>query len=128
MTDTSRRALLRAGALGVLAAPFVPTEFAAAAATSLYSRSRFKKLVNAKFTLTGAGGTFTVTLARVSDLPGAAAGADNAFGLTFTTPQGGPAQGTYTIKRSGFTATQLFLVPSDAARHTHQAIVNRSTF
>lgn len=125
MTTTSRRSLLRAGTFGAILAMLVPARYAAAATTSLYSRSRFKKLQGATFTLKGATASWSVTLASVSDLPGAPSGADNAFGLTFRSSKAGPPQGTYTLVRSNFTNTTLFVVPSDAGRLNLQAVVNR---
>jgi len=125
MTDTSRRTLLRASAFGLLLAPLTSVRAAFAATTSLYSRSRFTKLTNARFTLSSTAGTWTVTLVKVSDLAGAPRRADNRFCLTFTSAAAGPVQGSYLLKRSGFTETELFVVPSDPARQTHQVIVNR---
>jgi hypothetical protein len=125
MTDTSRRTLLRAGAFGALLAPLVSVRTAfAAATTNLYSRSRFSKLQNAKFSLVSGTSTWTVTLVKISDLAGAPSGADNRFGLTFASSTAGPAQGSYTLKRSGFTSTVLFVVP-DATRRNYEATINR---
>jgi hypothetical protein len=39
----------------------------------------------------------------------------------------GPPQGTYLLRRAGFTTTTLFVVPSDASCHTYQAIINRAS-
>lgn len=126
MTDTSRRVLLRAGAFGVLLAPLVSVRTAlAAATTSPYSRSRFSKLQNAKFSLLGETSTWSVTLVSITDLAGAPSGDDNRYGLTFQSAVAGPPQGSYTLQRSGFTPTTLFVVPSDSARRTYQAIINR---
>ena len=128
MTGTSRRTLLRAGAFGALLAPLVSVRTAfAATTTNLYSRSRFTKLVNAKFSLVAGTSTWPVTLVSIADLPEAPRGDDNRYGLTFASSVAGPPQGTYILKRSGFTATELFVVPSDAGRRTHQATVNRVT-
>jgi len=128
MTETSRRALLRAGAFGVVVAPFASVRTAfAAATTNLYTRSRFTPLLNKAFTLTGATGSWSVTLTQVSNLPQAASGDNYRFGLTFRTSVAGPPQGTFTLKRAGFTSTTLFVVPSDAGRRTYQAIVNRAS-
>ena len=127
MTETSRRALLRAGAFGVVAAPFVSVRTAfAAATTNLYTRSRFKPLLNATFKLVDATGSWSLTLNQVSDLPSAAAGDNYRFGLTFRSTTTGPPQGTYTLRRSGFTSTTLFVVPSDTSRMTYQAVINRA--
>lgn len=125
MIGPSRRLLLGAGALGVLAAPFASIESAAAArAENLYGRSRFTPLVNAKFTLVDVTGSWSMTLTQVSDIPQAAVGDIQRFGLTFRASAAGPPQGTYTLRRPGFTSTLLFVVPSDATRRTYQAVVN----
>jgi hypothetical protein len=127
MTETSRRALLRAGAFGAVAAPFASVRTAfAATTTNLYTRSRFTPLRKATFKLAGATGTWSVTLSAVSDLPHAAPGDNYRFGLTFQSSVVGPPQGTYTLQRSGFTSTTLFVVPSDASRQTYQAVINRA--
>lgn len=126
MTDTSRRTLLRAGALGALLAPLVSVRSAfAAATTNPYSRSRFTKLQNAKFSLLGEASSWSVTLLSITDLAGAPRGDDNRYALTFQSAVAGPPQGSYTLQRGGFTPTLLFVVPSDSARRTYQAIVNR---
>lgn len=126
MTDTTRRALLRASAFGVLVAPLASVRTAfAAATTNLYTRSRFSPLINKSFTLVGATGSWSVVLTQVSDLPQAAKGDNQRFGLTLRSSVSGPPQDTYTLKRGGFTSTTLFVVPSDATRRTYQAIINR---
>jgi hypothetical protein len=126
MTDTSRRTLLRAGAFGALLAPLVSVRTAfAAATTNLYSRSRFTKLVNAKFSLVTGTSTWPVTLLSVTDLAGARRGDDNRYALTFRSSVTGPTQDTYTLQRNGFSPTTLFVVPSDPERRTYQAIINR---
>jgi hypothetical protein len=125
MIHPSRRTLLRASALGVVAMPFVSLESAAAGkAENLYARPRFASLAGAKFTLVGSTGSWPITLTQVGDLPGAGAGDPARFGLTFQAATSGPPQGTYTLRRPGFTSTILFVVPSDATRRTYQAIVN----
>jgi hypothetical protein len=127
MTETSRRALLRACAFGVVVAPFASVRTAfAAGTTNLYARSRFTPLRNKAFQLTGATGTWSMTLTLVSDLANAAPGDNNRFGLTFSSSAAGPQQGTHTLRRSGFTSMELFVVPSDSNRRTYQAIVNRA--
>jgi len=127
MTHTSRRTLLRAGSLGALLTPLVPGWVTPAdASTNLYARARFARLLKARFVLAGGGGTWWLTLVRVSDLPGAPRGDGNRFNLTFRTSVAGPPQGTYRLKRRGFTTTTVFLVPSDASRHTYQAVINRA--
>lgn len=127
MTETSRRAVLRAGAFGVVVAPFASVRTAfAAATTNLYTRSRFKPLINATFKLVDTTGSWSMTLSQVNDLPNAASGDNYRFGLTFRSSAAGPPQGTYTLRRSGFTSTTLFVVPSDASRRTYQAVINRA--
>lgn len=126
MTDTSRRTLLRAGALGALVSPLLPVGAAFAARPSdPYVRSRFDRLVGATFTLVAHDDTWSVTLLRVGDLPGAPPGDDHRFGLTLSSPAAGPPQGSHTLQRRGFTPTTLFVVPSDPERRTYEAVVNR---
>lgn len=128
MIGTSRRVLLRTSAFGVVAAPFASVRSASAAATTdLYRRSRFAPLLNARFTLVDTTGSWSITLAQVSDIPQAAAGDARRFGLTFRAASVGPPQGTYTLGRRGFAPTTLFVVPSDASRRTYQAIINSAT-
>lgn len=126
MTETSRRALLRAGVLGVALAPFASASpaFAAVASSGLYTRSRFTPLLNSRFKLVGKTGTWPMTLTQVTDLPQAPGGAEHRFGLTFHSSVAGPTQGSYILRRSRFTSTTLFVVPSDASRRTYQAVVN----
>jgi Domain of unknown function (DUF6916) len=125
MTQTSRRALLRAGVFAVVAAPLAAPRAAWAAATSadrLYRRSRFASLRRKSFRVEGGG---RMTLVAVTDLAHAPRGDQNRFVLTFTSPTAGPRQGSYTLRRAGFASTTLFLVPGDATRRTYQAVVNR---
>lgn len=125
MTEISRRALVRSGAAGVVLAPFATARAAAAASTTgLYTRSRFTPLRGASFKLLSPTGTVPVTLATVFDLPSAEPGDDRRFGLTFQCTTPGPPQGTYTLRRPGFTSTLIFVVPSDAGRRTLQVVVN----
>lgn len=127
MTRPSRRTLLRTGIVGSALALLAPSGYAAAATTAdLYTRSRFKRLVTARFTLSTATASWPVTLDGLSDLPGAPPGAANAFRLSFTPSRGTPPQGTYTLSRKGFTATPLFVVPGDPARGHLDAVVNRT--
>lgn len=127
MTDTSRRNLLRAGIVGTFLATLVPAKHGAAATTTdLYSRLRFTRRMGATFKLSSGTQSWYVTLDAVADLSGAPSGAANAFRLTFRTNAAGPPQGTYTLRRTGFAATPLFVVPSDAARHNLHAVVNRT--
>jgi hypothetical protein len=126
MTETSRRGLLLAGASAVLLAPFASARAATAAvpAKGLYTRSRFKPLRSKSFTLVGPTRSWRVRLTRVSDLPHARRGDTRSFGLTFRAKVAGPPQGTYVLRRSRFTSTTLFVVPSDASRRIYHAVVN----
>lgn len=127
MTATSRRTLLGVGALGVLTLPFATVRAALAVpAGDLYVRSRFTRLQGAVFQLVGPAQTWSVTLERVADLPHAAAGDDRRFGLTFRSATAAPEQGSYTLRRSGFAATPMFVVPGDPGRRTCGAVVNRA--
>lgn len=137
MTDSariSRRGLLGAGAAGVVVGTLGPAPTASAADSrrkhrkkgkvNLYSRARFAQQRKARFRLTGAAGTTVVTLTRISDLPSSKAGDNGCFALTFRAAKTGPPQGTYSLRRRGFRATTLFVVP-DTRRRTYVAVVNR---
>jgi hypothetical protein len=136
MTETSRRALLRAGVLATAAAPLVAPAAAAAAtpgrarpwrptmAVPVYLRSRFAPFLGVVFTVVDPAGRRPMTLADVGDLPPAPPGDERCFTLTFTASAPGPAQGTFLLRRRGFPSTTLFLVPSDADRRTYQAVIN----
>ena len=121
MTDLSRRNLLKAGALTLMLAPltFAPV-------TNLYARSRFGPLLNQPFDVSDDMHSAFMTLTRISDLAGGVADDDDAFALTFRSLDAGPPQGTYSLRKSGFATTPLFLVPDDASLMTYQAIINRS--
>jgi hypothetical protein len=128
MKATSRRALLFASASGVVAAPFVGSAEATAAATSrrnLYARERFTSLRRKTFRLEGAGRHWRVRLTDVRNLPNCKKGDPHAFSLTFRTGSAGPEQGSYLLRRHGFRATTLFVVPSDADRRTYEAVIFR---
>jgi hypothetical protein len=128
MTDISRRGLLGAGAFGLVLGPVVSGPLAAAGATTgtqdLYVRSRFTPLLGKAFTLNAKTGIWRVTLTEVADLAHPASGARHCFALTFRCSGAGPTQGSYSLRRSGFTSTTLFVVPSDAGRRTYQAVIN----
>lgn len=136
MTDISRRrvigtgvAAIAAGALGVgvplAGAPAArATDPTYTAAASLYRRSRFSSLRGQWFGLSGGGSRIAVRLIAVDDLPSEAAGSESNFRLTFTCRSAGPEQGTYTLRRSGWTTTSLFVVPKDDQRRTYTAIIN----
>lgn len=127
MTELSRRAVLQAGTLAVAALPFASMAAAeAATTTNLYTRSRFTPYLNGAFTLTAGTSSWKVTLTEIGDLAGAAAGDQNRFRLTFSTTSAGPSQQTCTLRRSGFTATPIFVVPVDATRRKYVAVVNRA--
>jgi len=123
------RNLLRAGAVGLALAPFTSLSeaLAATASTNLYTRSRFTPHLNATFKMVSATATWSATLTRISDLPFAPSGDNNRFGLTFHTSTAGPSQGVFTFRRNGFTATPIFVVPSEATNRYYQAVVNRTT-
>ena len=117
MTTTTRRTLLQVGAAAAAAVPWLGEN--AVASTTLYSRRRFLRRQGQSFRLVGGGQSWRVTLTRV-------AGDDACFNLTLTTTTAGPEQGTYTLRRRRFAPTSLFVVPSDATRRTHQAVINRA--
>ena len=125
MKATSRRALLVASAWGVVAAPFVGAAEAATTKKNLYARGRFTALRRKAFRLEGAGGRWRVKLAEVGNLPNCKKLDQNAFSLTFRCGRTGPEQGSYVLRRPGFKATTLFLVPSDSGRRTYQAVIFR---
>ena len=127
MTGISRRGVIGAGAFGVALAPLTQgTEADAATTRNLYARSRFKPLIRKKFRLTGATSSTTVRLVRITNLPSATPGDNRRFALTFRSRTAGPHQGSYTLRRKGFKATKLFVVPSDARRRTFEAVINRA--
>lgn len=126
MTNLSRRTLLGASAAGLALATFVPASEAAAAAgrIRLYTRRRFVRLRGKTFRFTDETGSWSMKLTRVADLSHAARGAERSFVLTFRSAVAGPPQGTYTLRRRGFSPTSLFVVPSDARRRTYQVVIN----
>ena len=126
MTELSRRNVIVAGVMGAVLAPFAAARTAFAAGTtkrSLYRRSRFAPLRQRRFTVSGGGGTWSMRLVRVSNLPNSLRRDENRFALTFRCSRGGPPQGSYTVRRSKFAPTTLFLVPSDPARRTYEAVI-----
>lgn len=128
MTSTTRRALLRAGAAGLALAPVLVGPDAFAALTTrrgLYVRERFAALKHRTFVMDGPEGRWRVRLVRVGNLAHCAPKDSHAFSLTFRTSRRGPAQGSYLVRRRGFRATTLFLVPCDEARRTYEAVVFR---
>lgn len=126
MTELSRRAVLRAAALSAAALPFASIPLAGAATTgSLYRRSRFHRHLGQPFGLTSGRRAWHATLVSIHDLPGAPSGSDHCFRLVFHTGSAGPAQKTCTLRRKGFTATPIFVVPTDTSRRTYEAVVNR---
>ena len=127
MTEISRRTVLGAGAASVAVAAFVPTPEAAAAAASrarLYTRARFLKQRSRMFRVTDGTTTWSMKLTKVQDADYAPRGSEQAFALTFRTTTAGPPQGTYTVRRRGFSPTRLFIVPGDARRRTHLVVIN----
>ena len=125
MKATSRRALLVASAWGVVAAPFVGAAEAATTRKNLYTRDRFASLRRKAFRLEGAGGRWRVKLTGVGNLPNCHKSDQNAFSLTFRCGRTGPEQGSYVLRRPGFKATTLFLVPSESGRRTYEAVIFR---
>jgi hypothetical protein len=125
MTELSRRNLIRTSILGAALAPFATARTAFAAGSTkrgLYVRSRFAPLQLRRFAVTG-GGHWTMRLVKVGNLPNSPRRDEHRFALTFRCTRGGPAQGSYTVHRHGFTPTTLFLVPSDGPRRTYEAVV-----
>jgi hypothetical protein len=128
MRETTRRTLLRAGAVGLAIAPVLvaPEVFAAASTRrDLYARDRFGSLRRKTFRLEGPSRHWRVRLTKVGNLPSSSRGDKHRFSLTFRCGTAGPEQGSYVLRRAGFRPTTLFLVPSDAGRRTYEAIVFR---
>jgi hypothetical protein len=126
MTPTTRRAVLGAGALGLVLAPVLVSPEAFAGATTrkdLYARNRFATLRRKSFRLEGPGRRWRVRLTKVGNLPNCKKQDPHAFSLTFRCGTAGPEQGSYVIRRAGFRPTTLFLVPSDASRRTYEATI-----
>jgi len=126
MKTTTRRSLLRAGALGLALGPVLLAPEAFAAFTTrhtLYARDRFAALRHRSFLLEGPERTWRARLVSVRDLPNGKRLDPSSFCLTFRAVGQGPAQGTYLLKRRGFAPTSLFLVPSDADRRNYAAVV-----
>lgn len=126
MSLVSRRTVLRSAALAAGATAVQPTVQAAAASiTDPLSRARFTAQLGATFTLTKAGTSIKAVLMTVEDLtPTKVPGDDRNYRLTFSAKSAGPAQGTVSVSRPGFTTTPLFLVP-DVARRSYGAVVAR---
>ena len=128
MTKTTRRSLLAAGAVGAALAPILLAPEVYAAATTgrdLYSRKRFSALRRKTFRLEAAGRHWRVKLTDVQSLPHTPRKDQHRFSLTFRSGSAGPEQGSYVLRRPGFKATTLFLVPSDRSRRTYEAVVFR---
>jgi hypothetical protein len=127
MTSTTRRTLLRAGALGAAVVPLLVAPEVYAAATTrrdLYTRTRFTALRRKTFRLEGPTRHWRVKLTQVRNLPNCSKRDPHAFSLTFRAGAAGPAQGSYVLRRPGFKATTLFLVP-DRERRSYEAVVFR---
>jgi hypothetical protein len=124
-TGASRRALLGGTALGALTAAFAGARPAFASRRSLYSRARFAPLFRQRFRLVDGRHSWTVTLVRIGNLRYARKGDNRSFSLTFRSRTAGPPQGTYVLRRRGFTPTSLFVVP-DAHHRNYEAIVFRT--
>ena len=128
MKATSRRALLFASAWGAVAAPFYGAAEASAAATtreSLYVRDRFASMRRKAFRLEGGGRHWRVRLTKVDNLANCRKADQHAFSLTFRCARSGPEQGSYVLRRPGFKATTLFIVPSGSDRRTYEAVIFR---
>jgi hypothetical protein len=128
VTRTTRRSLIRAGALAAALAPFLAIPEVYAAATTrrdLYSRTRFSALRRKSFRLDAPGRHWRLKLIKVSNLANCKKQDSHAFSLTFRAGSAGPEQGSYVLQRPGFKATTLFLVPSDRDRRTYQAVIFR---
>ena len=128
MTSATRRTLLAASALGAALAPVLLAPDVYAAATTrrdLYSRSRFSAMRRKSFRLEAAGRHWRVKLTKVGNLPNCRKKDPHAFSLTFRSGAAGPEQGSYVLRRPGFKATTLFLVPTGSDRRTYEAVVFR---
>ena len=128
MTSTTRRTLLRAGALGAAVVPLLVAPEVYAAATTrrdLYTRTRFAALRRRTFRLEGPTRHWRVKLTEVRNLPNCSKRDPHAFSLTFRSGAAGPGQGSYLLRRPGFKATTLFVVPSDRDRRTYEAVIFR---
>jgi len=126
MTSTTRRALLRAAAASAVIAPLIPirSAFAATAKRDLYTRHRFKRQLRSTFRVTDGRRSWSMRLVQVDNLVRAAAGDRRQFALTFRSRVPGPPQGSYVFARRRFSATTLFVVPSDPERRTYQAVIS----
>ena len=128
MSDTTRRTLLRASAVGLALTPVLVAPEVFAAATTrrgLYARDRFASLRRKSFRLEGPSRQWRVRLTKVGDLANSRRGDQHRFSLTFRCGTAGPEQGSYVLRRAGFRPTTLFLVPTDPGRRTYEAIVFR---
>jgi hypothetical protein len=126
MTELSRRNLIRTTIVGAALAPFATARSAFAAGSTkrtLYVRSRFSALRLRRFSVSGSGGRWAMRLVKVGNLPNSPRRDQHRFALTFRCSRGGPAQGSYTVRRAGFAPTTLFLVPSDERRRTYEAVI-----
>jgi hypothetical protein len=126
MRQTTRRTLLRAGAVGLALAPLLVAPEVFAVATTrrgLYARERFTSLRRRTFRLDGATRHWRFTLTDVGNLPNVGRGDQHSFSLTFRCGSVGPEQGSYVLGRPGFRSTTLFVVPCDASRRTYRAVV-----
>ncbi len=136
MTDVSRRSMIGAGAAAIAASafgvggPLVAAAGAHAAdptytsAEKLYRRSRFAAMRGKGFRLSGGGTQIRVRLTEVADLPDETVGSETSFRLRFTSRSAGPPQGTYALRRDGFTMTSMFVVPDDSGRRSYTAVVH----
>jgi hypothetical protein len=139
----SRDALLRSAAAGALSVGAVglvrgpaarllaaPAPAAPAPAGPL-SRETWAQHVGSRVRIVGADGTrLSVRLDDVRDLPGAPAGASDAFALALRGARDrGLAGGTYTVVHSRVGRHELFLTPVGRGKkgQDYEIIVNRTT-
>lgn len=128
MPTLTRRILLGSGALAVAAQPVLdPVRAFAASRTAerLYQRPRFQRRRGKRFRLVDASGAVEARLLRIRDLPSGIEGHAEQFSLTFRTARRLPPGGaTYTLQRSGFVPTAIFLTPLGETGRLCEAVVN----
>ncbi|MFC7493165.1 MULTISPECIES: DUF6916 family protein [unclassified Nocardioides] len=127
MPSLTRRVLLGSTALAGVAQPLLrPVHAFAAGRTGgrLYRRGRFKRRRGRQFRLVDATGTYRVTLLKVRNLADGIAGHEDQFSLLFRSSRRLPPSGaTYTLERSGFVSTALFVAPLGDGRLC-EAVIN----
>ena len=108
MSDSSRRAVLAAGGLGVAALLAGAPQSAAAAAASIPRRGRFKSLRGSVVRLSGPAGRTKARIAEVGDLMGAPAGDARRFSVILR-PRRPLPDGLYRVSSRKLGRTDLFL-------------------